>query len=129
LSQNLLNVLANSANATKLTFRIPDPSMAHNSDPVTENDPDDDTETTTERHTFCRVEDHNVIVELMEQHFCAYSLILGYSAPKDIGIKVWVVKQMHQFCTLHDLLFCETFGLTYGRIGTGVDGGTCGTQC
>ncbi|KAH8985963.1 hypothetical protein EDB86DRAFT_2751566, partial [Lactarius hatsudake] len=54
--------------------------------------------------TFCPVEQHVAIVDMMEHHFCVHPLIPGYSALTPEGIKVWAVKQIYQFCVFHDLL-------------------------
>jgi len=53
--------------------------------------------------TFCPLELHANIVDMMEWHFCTHPLIPGYSAPSPDGIKEWAVKQMYEFCFKHDL--------------------------
>ncbi|KAF8229745.1 hypothetical protein L208DRAFT_1285137 [Tricholoma matsutake] len=59
------------------------------------------------RWTFCTLEFHTNIMDMMEQHLCAHPLIPGYSAPSPEGIKEWAVKQMFEFCVKHDL--CEAW--------------------
>jgi hypothetical protein len=60
-------------------------------------------ETTNEQQTFCPLEDHTTVIELMEHHFCTHPLIPSYSAPSPEGIKAWAVKQMYDFCVDKDL--------------------------
>ena len=62
-----------------------------------------DEDVTAGRHTFCPIEHHEAVINMMEQHFCAHPLIPGYSAPTPEGIKAWSVKQIYEFCILHDL--------------------------
>src|SRR6266702_272763 len=88
---------------SKLTIRIPALSAICETGPVTEDEPETDEETTIGRRTFCPIEHHAAVVEMMERHFCAHPLIPGYSAPTPKGIKAWAVKQIYQFCVLHDL--------------------------
>src|SRR6266702_2291364 len=88
---------------SKLTIRIPALSAICETGPVTKDEPDTDEETTIGRRTFCLIEHHAAVVEMMERHFCAHPLIPGYSAPTPKGIKAWAVKQIYQFCVLHDL--------------------------
>jgi hypothetical protein len=56
-----------------------------------------------ERHTFCPLNLRDLIIKLVEGHFCAHPLIPGYSAPTPKGIRAWAVKQMYEFCYKHDL--------------------------
>jgi len=60
-------------------------------------------EANTTRHTFCPLEHRDAVVNMMERHFCAHPLILGYSAPTPEGIKAWAVKQIYEFCVDHGL--------------------------
>jgi hypothetical protein len=62
-----------------------------------------DEESTNERRTFCPIEQHTAVIDMMERHFCAHPLIPGYSAPTPESIKAWAVKQMYGFCVLHNL--------------------------
>ena len=91
---------AHSAGATKFTIRIPAASTIRI---LNENEPNSEEETTARRHTFCPIEHRETVVALMERHFCTHPLIPGYSVPKHEHIKAWAVKQMYDFCTLHDL--------------------------
>ena len=88
---------------SKFVIQIPAPSTIHETDPVAEDEPDDDDETTPERHTFCPIEHCTTVVKIMECHLCAHPLILGYSVPTPEGIKTWAVKQMYEFCVQHEL--------------------------
>ena len=88
---------------SKFVIRIPAPSTICEPDPVAEDEPDDDEETTPEGHTFCPIEHCTTVVEIMERHLCAHPLILGYSVPTPEGIKTWAVKQMYEFCVQHKL--------------------------
>ena len=97
---NSFGALAHSGGATRFTIRIPAASTIPN---LNENDPESDEETTAGRHTFCPIEHRDTVVALMERHFCAHPLIPGYSVPKREHIKAWAVKQMYDFCALHDL--------------------------
>ena len=54
-------------------------------------------------HTFCPLEHHQPIINLIEAHLCAHPLIPGYFAPTAKGIQEWAVKQMCQYCYTHDL--------------------------
>ena len=87
----------------KLTLRIPAPSTVPNPSPVIEDEPDSDQDLTMARRIFCPLEHRDTIVAMIERHFCAHPLIPGYSAPTPEGIKAWAVKQIYEFCVLHDL--------------------------
>jgi hypothetical protein len=94
---------ARSANVTKLTIRIPAPSMIHDSGLVTEDEPEPDEDMTIGRRTFCPLELRDTVIGMMERHFCAHPLIPGYSAPSPEGIKAWAVKQIYELCVQNDL--------------------------
>ena len=53
--------------------------------------------------TFCPSELREMIVDMMERHYCAHPLIPGYSHPSPQGIREWAVKQIYDFCVKHDL--------------------------
>jgi len=91
------------AGTSKLTIRIPARSTICDPGPVAEDKSDTDEETTIGRRTFCLLKHHVAMVEMMECHFCAHPLIPGYSAPTPEGIKAWAVKQIYEYCVLHDL--------------------------
>jgi hypothetical protein len=55
------------------------------------------------KHTFCPPKLRDIVVDMMERHLCADSLIPGYSAPTFEGIKARAVKQIYEFCVHHDL--------------------------
>ena len=80
-----------------LTIRIPPSSTICEA----AEEPDDDL--TSGRHSFCPMELRAVVVDIMEQHFCAHPLIPGYSMPTPDGIKAWAVKQIYEFCHRRDL--------------------------
>jgi hypothetical protein len=84
-----------------LMIRIPALSLKHKTASTTEDGPDEDV--TNGRRTFCPMEDRATVVNMMERHLCAHPLIPGYSAPTPEGIKAWAVKQIYEFCFLHDL--------------------------
>ncbi|KAN0136763.1 hypothetical protein V8E53_005533, partial [Lactarius tabidus] len=90
-------------NSTKLMIRIPALPTIRDSDLVDEDEPDADEEITTRRHTFCPLEHCDTVVDMMERHFCVHPLIPRYSAPMPEGIKAWAVKQLYEFCVLHNL--------------------------
>jgi hypothetical protein len=101
---NALGASAHAADTTKNTIRIPPSSTLCGSRTlVTENEPDPDEDTTTERHAFCPVEHRDTIVKMMERHGCAHPLIPGYYTPTPKDIKTWAVKQMYRFCVWYDL--------------------------
>ncbi|KIJ27082.1 hypothetical protein M422DRAFT_271770 [Sphaerobolus stellatus SS14] len=52
---------------------------------------------------------HDLIINMMEHHFCAHLLIPGFSAPTSEGIRYWAVKEMYDFCVKHDLTFCWAY--------------------
>ena len=87
----------------KLTLQIPAPSTVPNPSPVIEDEPDSDQDLTMARRIFCPLEHRDTIVTMIERHFCTHPLIPGYSAPTPEGIKAWAVKQIYEFCVLHDL--------------------------
>ena len=43
----------------------------------------------------------DVVVNLIERHFCAYPLIPGYLAPDPVSIRRWAVKQIYEFYQEH----------------------------
>lgn len=88
---------------SKLTIRIPALSTIHETGPIAGDEPISDEETTPERRTFCPIEYRDHVVDMMERHFCAHPLIPGFSAPTPDGIKIWAVKQIYNFCVLHEL--------------------------
>ena len=55
------------------------------------------------RCTFCPLEHHQPIVNLIEAYLCAHPLIPVYSAPTVEVVWEWAVKQMYQYCYTHDL--------------------------
>ena len=93
---------AHSANVTNFTIRIPAPSTNRDSVLITRNEPGPDEEI-TERRTFCPLELRDIVVGMMERHFCAHPLIPGYSFPSPEGIKAWAVKQIYELCVQNDL--------------------------
>ena len=54
------------ADTLKLTIQIPAPSLIRQSRPVAEDEPDTDEDITTRRRTFCLIELHDAIPEMME---------------------------------------------------------------
>jgi len=52
---------------------------------------------------FCPPDLREVVIGLIERHFCAHPLIPGYSAPDPLSIRHWAVKQIYKFCQDHDL--------------------------
>jgi hypothetical protein len=60
-------------------------------------------ETKIKQHTFCPVEHHDTVIEIMEQHFCTHPLVPAYLAQMSEGNKAWAVKQTYEFCILHNL--------------------------
>jgi hypothetical protein len=43
------------------------------------------------------------IIKMVERHYCAHPLVSGYAPPEPIGIKLWAVQQMYNFCVKHEL--------------------------
>jgi hypothetical protein len=54
---------------------------------------------------FCPTHLCETVIALIEYHFCAHPLILGYLHPSAVGICQWAVKQMYTFCKENNL--CE----------------------
>jgi hypothetical protein len=63
----------------------------------------DDKEDIDNKRTFCPVEHRELIIGMIERHFCAHPLIPGYSSPSPEGIREWAVKQLYKYCHDHDL--------------------------
>ncbi|KAI6046246.1 hypothetical protein EDC04DRAFT_3136464 [Pisolithus marmoratus] len=63
----------------------------------------DDKSVPAQSQVFCPTHLHDVIVQMVEQHFCAHPLIPGYCYPSPAGICQWAVKQMYKFCEENDL--------------------------
>jgi hypothetical protein len=84
-----------------LVLRIPPLSLTHNTTSNMEDEPDEDV--INSQRTFYPVEHRKDVFNMMEHHLCAHPLIPGYSARNLEGIKAWAVKQMYDFCVLHDL--------------------------
>jgi hypothetical protein len=53
--------------------------------------------------TFCPVLYCELIIKMIEKHYCAHPLIPGYAYPSAEGIKKWAVQQMYNFCMKYDL--------------------------
>ena len=87
-------------NPRPLTIRIPPLSLTPKAASTMEDEP---VNLTNGWRTFCPMEHCDSIIDMMERHLCAHPLIPGYSAPTPEGIKAWAVKQMYDFCILHDL--------------------------
>ena len=45
----------------------------------------------------------DVVVNLIERHFCAHPLIPGYLAPDPVSIRRWAVKKIYKFYQEHDV--------------------------
>ena len=56
-----------------------------------------------ETQTFCPSELKEVILGMVERHYCAHPLIPGYSSPTPKGIQAWAVKQMYNYCVANNL--------------------------
>ncbi|KAI6004988.1 hypothetical protein EDC04DRAFT_2908091 [Pisolithus marmoratus] len=63
----------------------------------------DDKSVPAQSQVFCPTHLCDVIVQMVEQHFCAHPLIPGYCYPSPAGIRQWAVKQMYKFCEENDL--------------------------
>jgi len=108
-SPELIPILQSTAtslnNSDKLTIKLPAKSGKENRRPelhtsdiaITSNANNDD------KHTFCPVEHRQPIISMIERHYCAHPLILGYSSLSPEGIREWAVKQMYSYCVDHDL--------------------------
>uniref|UniRef100_A0A0W0G8R6 Uncharacterized protein n=1 Tax=Moniliophthora roreri TaxID=221103 RepID=A0A0W0G8R6_MONRR len=55
-----------------------------------------------EKRTFCLPELREPILEKIDEHWNAHSLLPGKAAPLPDGIYSWAVKKMYQFCEEHD---------------------------
>ncbi|KIJ27755.1 hypothetical protein M422DRAFT_271044 [Sphaerobolus stellatus SS14] len=52
---------------------------------------------------FCPAAYRDSIIDMMESHLCAHPLIPGVCAPSREGIRMWIVKQMYDFCYRYGL--------------------------
>jgi len=59
--------------------------------------------------TFCLTYLHDAIIAMVEHHFCAHPLIPGYSAPTELGIQYWAVKQIYTFCVDNGIPECWAY--------------------
>ncbi|KIJ26521.1 hypothetical protein M422DRAFT_272397 [Sphaerobolus stellatus SS14] len=55
---------------------------------------------------FCPEIYHDLIINMMERHYCAHPLIPGVCAPTSQGIRYWAVKEMYNLCVTHGLHEC-----------------------
>ncbi|KIJ94363.1 hypothetical protein K443DRAFT_75663, partial [Laccaria amethystina LaAM-08-1] len=55
------------------------------------------------RRTFCPPLYRVPIVDMMERHYCAHPIILGYAAPNPAAIRLWAVHQIYNFCVTNEL--------------------------
>jgi hypothetical protein len=55
------------------------------------------------RRTFCPPLYRVPIVDMMERHYCAHPIILGYAAPNPAAIRRWAVHQIYNFCVTNEL--------------------------
>ena len=62
-----------------------------------------DEEDDAEQHTFCPALYRELIINMMEKHYCAHPSIPGYGPPDTTGIKRWAVQQIYKFCQKHEL--------------------------
>jgi hypothetical protein len=101
VSGSMAHLVTSEDSSRPLTIRIPMSSLTHRAATTTEDEPDE--EASNGWHTFCPMEHCDTVINMMEHHFCTHPLIPGYSAPTPEGIKAWAVKQMYEYCVLHDL--------------------------
>lgn len=55
------------------------------------------------RRSFCIKEHREPILEMVNHHYCAHPLIPGYAKPTKEAIRHWAVKQIYDYCVIHDL--------------------------
>ncbi|KAF8238100.1 hypothetical protein L208DRAFT_1243897 [Tricholoma matsutake] len=87
----------------RLTITVPPPNTNGKTLSESGDEQSDDDNDKHNQRTFCPLELHANIINMMERHFCAHPLIPGYLAPSPDGIKEWAVKQIYEFCFKHDL--------------------------
>ncbi|KIM76280.1 hypothetical protein PILCRDRAFT_77964 [Piloderma croceum F 1598] len=86
----------------KLTIKLP-PSKENRKPETTKSDTTACEVDTDSKCTFCPVEHRQPIIKMLENCYCAYPLIPGYSSLTLEGIREWAVKQMYNYCVDHDL--------------------------